>query len=124
MHASCSLMPLHFYIAPSLIFNYSVIDFSSCKIILSHPNCNVATDGCTSTTAQERHIPACVWHSNPAMESATFRGICRATSLYLETRGGCGMTLRWLSRLTQTDPSGLVGASKPMDKPLGKGHKW
>jgi len=34
------------------------------------------------------------------------------------------MTLRWLSRLTPTDPSGLVGASKLMDKPLGKGHSW
>ena len=51
VHASCSLMPLHFYIAPSLIFNYSVIDFSSCKIILSHPSCNATTDGRTSTTA-------------------------------------------------------------------------
>ena len=51
VHASCSLMPLHFCITPSLIFNYSIIYFSSCKIILSHPNCNVTTDGRTSTTA-------------------------------------------------------------------------
>ena len=61
VHASCSLMPLHFCITPSLIFNYSVIYFSSCKIILSHPNCNVTADGRTSTTAQEQHIPARVW---------------------------------------------------------------
>ena len=88
MHASCSLMPLHFSITPSLIFNYSVIYFSSYKIILSHPNCNVTTDGHTSTTARERHILAHVWHSNPVVEGATFRGIWGATSLYLETRGG------------------------------------
>ena len=88
MHASCSLMPLYFCITPTLIFNYPVIYFSSCKIIPSHPNCNVVTDGRTSTTAQEQHIPTCVWLSNLVVEGAAFSGICRAASLYMETRGG------------------------------------
>ena len=50
VHASCLLMPLHFCITPSLIFKYSVILFSSCKVILSHPSCNATTDGRTSTS--------------------------------------------------------------------------
>ena len=60
VHASCLLMPLHFCITPSLIFNYSIIVFSSCMVIFSHPSCNATTDGCTSTTALEQHIPSCV----------------------------------------------------------------
>ena len=81
VHASCLLMPLHFCITPSLIFNYSVIDFSSCKVILSPPSYNATTDGRTSTTALEQHIPSYVWHPNPIVEGATFSRIYEATSL-------------------------------------------
>ena len=54
VHASCLLMPLHFCITPSLIFKHSVILFSSCKVILSHPSCHATTDGHTSTTTLEQ----------------------------------------------------------------------
>ena len=84
MHASCLLMPLHLCITPSLIFNYSVIVFSSYKIILSHPSCNATTDGRTSTTTLEQHIPSCVWHPNPVADGATFSRIHGAVSFYLD----------------------------------------
>ena len=84
VHTSCLLMPLHFCITPSLIFNYSVIDFSSCKVILSHPSYNATMDGHTNTTALEQHIPSCVWHPNPIVDGATFSRIHGDASLYLD----------------------------------------
>ena len=83
VHASCLLMPLHFCITPSLIFNYSVIDFSSYMVILSHPSYNATTGGRTSTIALEQHIPSCVWHPNPVVDGVTFSRMHGAASLYL-----------------------------------------
>ena len=46
-------------------------------MILSRPNCNVTTDGRTSTPALEQHIPARVWHSNPVVEGAILVGYAK-----------------------------------------------